>query len=64
MPIQGNAPYSIAVDRTGRFVFVGVDGPTLAAYRIARSSGFLTPVAGSEFPFGGLEPKIVFASPQ
>ena len=62
MPFQGDNPYSISVDPTGRFVFVGVDGPTMAAYRITRSTGFLTPVAGSEFQFGGFEPKIVFAS--
>jgi 6-phosphogluconolactonase (cycloisomerase 2 family) len=62
MPFKGDNPYSIAVDPSGQFVFVGVDGPTLAAYRITRATGFLTPVAGSEFQFGGLEPKIVFSS--
>jgi len=62
MPFKGDNPYSIALDPSGRFVFVGVDGPTLAVYRLTRATGFLTPVEGSEFQFGGLEPKIVFSS--
>jgi len=50
--IPGRSPYSIAADSTGHF-----------NHRRRRpSSGFLTPLPSSEFQFGGLEPKIVFAS--
>lgn len=48
----GNAPNSVAVDRTGQFVYVAnVLSNNVSGYRIG-SDGKLTPVAGSPFAAG------------
>ncbi|MET0794281.1 MAG: beta-propeller fold lactonase family protein [Polyangiaceae bacterium] len=61
-PITGTAPYSVAVDPSGRFLYVGVDDANgLDAYTIQRSTGAPTRVDGSLFAIGGLEPAIAFA---
>lgn len=61
-PLVSSSPYSIAVDSTGGFVFVGIDGPELGVYSVARSTGAFTELGASPFPFGGLESKVVFAT--
>ena len=61
-PVTGTAPYSVAVDPSGRFLYVGVDNSDgLDAYAIQRSNGSLQRVEGSLFTIGGLEPAIAFA---
>lgn len=61
-PLSSSAPYSIAVDPSGRFVFVGTDGGQLAVFSLDRPSGALTKIDGSPFLLGGLQPEIAFAS--
>jgi 6-phosphogluconolactonase (cycloisomerase 2 family) len=62
-PVTGNAPYSAAVDPSGRFLYIGVDGPDgLDVYSIQRSNGSLKRVDGSLFTIGGLEPAIAFTT--
>jgi 6-phosphogluconolactonase (cycloisomerase 2 family) len=61
-PLDGDAPYSIAVEPSGRFVFIGDDLPTTSVYSLTRSTGALTELAHSPFAFGGLEPKFAFAT--
>lgn len=61
-PLVGIAPYSIAVEPSGNFVYTGIDGPQVGGYSITRSNGTLTELDTSPFPFGGLEAKIVFAT--
>ena len=62
-PFTGSTPYSVAVDPSGRFLYVGVDESNgLDAYTIARSDGALKRVAGAPFGIGGLEPALTFAT--
>jgi 6-phosphogluconolactonase len=44
-------PLFVAVDRSGQYVYVGLDSsPGIAAFVMNQSTGALTPVAGSPFP--------------
>jgi 6-phosphogluconolactonase len=62
-PITGSAPFSLAVDPSGRFVYVGIDGPGgLAVFSVKRATGALTRLDQSPFPIGGPEPKVTFAT--
>ncbi len=61
-PFTGASPYSIAVDPSGHFVFVGDDAPQISVYSLSRANGALTKLPDSPFMFGGLEPKLVFAT--
>lgn len=61
-PLTGVSPYSIAADPSGRFVYVGIDGPEVGGYSLTRTNGALNEIDGSPFQFGGLESKIVFAT--
>ncbi|MES1184120.1 MAG: beta-propeller fold lactonase family protein [Myxococcales bacterium] len=60
-PITALAPYSAAIDPSGRFLYIGEDLPETSVYRLSRSSGAMTQLAGSPFMFGGLEAKLAFA---
>jgi len=60
-PITALAPYSAAIDPSGRFLYIGEDLPETSVYRLSRSNGAMTELAGSPFMFGGLEPKLAFA---
>jgi 6-phosphogluconolactonase len=62
-PVTGLAPYSIAVDPSGHYVFVGDDAPQTSVYSLSRVDGALKKLPDSPFDFGGLEPKLVFATP-
>jgi 6-phosphogluconolactonase len=58
------SPYSVAVDREGRFVYVGNDDSNLVSvFSIDQSVGSLAPVAGSPFAAPGLQPEIVTFRP-
>jgi YVTN family beta-propeller protein len=47
----GAAPISVAVDPTGKFVYVANDGSnSVSGYMINPSTGALTPITGSPFP--------------
>jgi len=50
----GKGPSSIAVDRTGRFIYVANNGGSnnISAFSVDATTGILTPVAGSPFPAG------------
>jgi 6-phosphogluconolactonase (cycloisomerase 2 family) len=63
-PFTASAPYSLAVDPTGNFVYVATDFGQLQGYRVTRSTGRLDELVsvGSPFQFGGLEAKIAFAT--
>jgi len=61
-PLQVPSPYGIAIDPSGRFVYVGTDSGQTAVYRIRRSDGGLTKHPDSPFQFGGLQPEISFAA--
>ncbi len=58
-PITATAPYSIAIEPSGHFLYVPNDGNTLTVYSIA-PTGALTELGQSQF--GGLEAKMVFAT--
>jgi 6-phosphogluconolactonase (cycloisomerase 2 family) len=60
-PVTTIAPYSLAVEPSGRFVYIGEDAPQMSAYRIVRQTGALEKLEGSPFDLGGLEPKLAFA---
>ncbi|MCE9577983.1 MAG: beta-propeller fold lactonase family protein [Deltaproteobacteria bacterium] len=55
----GSAPYSIAVDRSGRVAYVGSDNGSIAAFAIDPDAGTAAPVSGSPFAASGLQPEIV-----
>lgn len=59
-PVTTSVPYSIALGPGGRFLYVGDDNGEISVFRVARPSGALTPLAGSPFPFGGLEADFAF----
>jgi len=47
MVATGGAPYSLAVDPTGRFAYApNIDALTVSAFTIDATSGVLTPMAG------------------
>jgi 6-phosphogluconolactonase len=57
-------PYSVAIDRDGRFVYVGNDDSDLvSAFSIDQANGALKPVADSPFSAMGLQPEIVTVRP-
>jgi len=47
---------SIAVDPTGKFVFVGLVPREIAGFTLDRTTGALTPIAGSPFPLNSEGP--------
>jgi 6-phosphogluconolactonase len=74
IPVPGSpfaaapSPYSVAVDRDGRFLYVGNDDSNeVSAFAIDQPSGSLVPVVGSPFPTmfpaGGIQPEIVTVRP-
>jgi 6-phosphogluconolactonase (cycloisomerase 2 family) len=64
-PVAGRVPYSVAVDKAGRFVYTGGDDGSISAYAIKRSNGSLTKLDGSPFEqLGGLQAEIAFAFPR
>jgi 6-phosphogluconolactonase len=59
-PFDGRpAPYSVAIDPAGRFVYVGNDDANqLSAFSLDAATGTLNPIAGSPFTANGLQPEI------
>jgi 6-phosphogluconolactonase (cycloisomerase 2 family) len=62
-PVTARSPYSVAVDPSGRFVYASNDDDTINGYLLRRSNGALEELPGSPFPFGGLQPEMVFFRP-
>jgi DNA-binding beta-propeller fold protein YncE len=60
-PLQTPAPYSVAVDLSGRFAYVGNDNGELSVFAIDRRDGSLDELDDSPFPIGGLQPQFAFA---
>jgi 6-phosphogluconolactonase (cycloisomerase 2 family) len=58
----GPAPYSVAVDPEGRFVYVPSDGAGIAVFSVDAPTGALTPIAGSPFPLQASQPEVVVTS--
>lgn len=48
----GSAPFSMAFDPSGKFVYVAYSGGGLFAYAFDSNSGNLSPLPGSPFPAG------------
>ncbi|MEI9941598.1 MAG: beta-propeller fold lactonase family protein [Pseudomonadota bacterium] len=61
-PIQSVSPYSLGVEPSGRFVFVGNDDGTTSAFSLQRSNGTLHEIDGSPFAIGGSQPELAFAT--
>lgn len=61
-PVTTSAPYSIAIEPTGRFLYVGDDSGRVPAFALNRASGAMTVIEGSPFEFGGLEPEFAFVT--
>jgi 6-phosphogluconolactonase len=58
------SPYSVAVDRDGRFLYVGNDDSgKVSAFSIDQTNGALVPVVGSPFQVPGIQPEIVTVRP-
>jgi 6-phosphogluconolactonase (cycloisomerase 2 family) len=55
VPLAGDAE-SIAVDPAGKFVFVGLLPREIAGFTLDRTTGALTPMAGSPFPLNSQGP--------
>jgi 6-phosphogluconolactonase (cycloisomerase 2 family) len=58
----GYAPYSVAVDPRGRFVYVPGDTSEFSVYSADPTTGALTPVAGSPFSLGALQPQVIMTT--
>ncbi len=61
-PVTARSPYSVAVDPSGLFVYASNDDETISGYRL-KANGALQELSGSPFPFGGLQPEMVFFQP-
>jgi 6-phosphogluconolactonase (cycloisomerase 2 family) len=59
-PFDGHTlPYSVAVDRAGRFVYVGNDDVNeLSVFSLDATTGALAPIASSPFTVNGIQPEI------
>ena len=55
------SPYSVGVDPSGRFVYIGDDSGNNAVYALTRANGKLVEIMSSPFLFGGLQPEVAFA---
>ena len=53
-------PYSVAVEPSGRFLYVGSDNGDTAVFTIDRTNGSLHELETSPFPFGGFQPEFAF----
>jgi hypothetical protein len=61
IPLGTNAqPSSIAVDPTGKFVFVSIVPQEIAGFTLDSSTGTLTPITGSPFSVGAVTRGMVF----
>ena len=60
----GKGPSSIAVDPTGRFIYVANNGGSndVSAFSVDPTTGILTPVAGSPFPAGANPLSLAFGA--
>jgi len=57
-------PYSVAIDPSGRFVYVGNDdADQVSAFSLERATGNLQPVMNSPFTVHGLQPEMVIIGP-
>ncbi len=61
-PVTSSAPYSIAIEPHGRFLYVGNDFGLTPVFSIDRADGSLTETDDSPFQFGGLETEIGFVT--
>jgi len=67
-PVPGGAlslsvPYCVAVEPSGRFLYVGRDDGKLSVLAVKRNDGSLTEIDGSPIERGGLQPELAFAHP-
>ena len=57
-------PYSVAIDPTGRFVYVGNDdADQVSAFSIERATGKLQSIMGTPVTVHGLQPEMVVIGP-
>ncbi|HEX6766237.1 MAG TPA: beta-propeller fold lactonase family protein, partial [Polyangiaceae bacterium] len=61
-PLTTSAPYSVAVDPAGRFVYVGNDFGDVSVFAINRRNGSLDELDDSPFTPGGPQPGFAFAT--
>jgi 6-phosphogluconolactonase (cycloisomerase 2 family) len=54
--------YSVGVEPSGRFVYVGSDAGTISGYSLDRVQRTLTAMSGPPFPLDGLQPEIAFVT--
>jgi 6-phosphogluconolactonase len=54
------SPYSVGVDPSGRFIYVGNDAVQVTGLKPSVGDGGLLPLTGSPFPFGGPQPEFAF----
>jgi len=54
--------YSVGVEPSGRFVYVGSDFGSITVYSLDRTQSTLTVMAGRPFPLDGLQPEMVFVT--
>jgi 6-phosphogluconolactonase (cycloisomerase 2 family) len=60
-PLQAPAPYSVAIEPRGRFVYVGNDTGELSIFALDRADGSLDELDESPLELGGLQPQFAFA---
>jgi 6-phosphogluconolactonase (cycloisomerase 2 family) len=62
-PRTSSGPYSLAVEPSGRFIYVGSDFGMLAVFAIDRQDGSFKELDESPFPLSGLQPQFAFVRP-
>ena len=56
-----SVPYSLAIEPSGRFLYVGRDDGKLSVLAVSRRDGSLREIDGSPIEHGGLQPELAFA---
>lgn len=54
--------YSVGIEPSGRFVYVGSDTGSITGYTLDRAQSTLTPMSDAPFPLDGLQPEIAFVT--
>jgi 6-phosphogluconolactonase (cycloisomerase 2 family) len=62
LPLAASMPYSVGVEPSGHFLYVGRDDGQLAAFSLNLANGKLREIEGSPFPHGGPQPEFAFAT--
>jgi 6-phosphogluconolactonase len=62
LPVAASQPYSVGVDPSGHFLYLGQDDGHIGVFSLNLANGKLHEIDGSPFAHGGLQPEFAFAT--